>query len=238
MLRQLVCFRLYNTMNNYAFELYDDARETRAWYEKFLREHNGADWRRHLKVSLADLLAGNLPRAPNGETPKIFWYRIKYQGILVGYADAKIHPFLNGRKLISDMWIYPKFRHQGHFHGSFAALVEYTDAVGVCLLMRKLRLYGDWFELFGFDWVSALGADPSDDLDNSAVFLITRDAYKDMIRFMVKYAGGYGYPGTERAKAVFEEVQAELADDSLALTESATPRPQETSRNSRAGEAT
>jgi hypothetical protein len=198
---------LYTTMNDYTFEQYDDARETRAWYERFLREHNGSDWQRNLKFSVADLLTGNLPKAPNGETTRIFWYRMKYKGVLIGYADAKIHPIFNGRKVISDMWIIPEFRKQGHFHRSFTALVEYTNAVGVCIIMPKYRLYGGWFESFGFDWLSAYGADPREDPERSVMFLITRDAYKDVVRFMIKYMDGHGYPCTERGKRVFEEVR-------------------------------
>lgn len=76
-------------MSDYTFEQYDNARETRVWLERFLREHNGSDWRRKLEFSVGDMLAGNLPKAPNGERPKISWYRIKYKGALVGYAGRR-----------------------------------------------------------------------------------------------------------------------------------------------------
>jgi hypothetical protein len=197
-------------MNDYTFEQYDDARETRGWYERFLREHNGKNWRRKLKVSLADILAGNLPKSAYGETPRICWYRIKYKGVLVGYADAKIQPFFNGRKVISDMWIAPKFRKQGHFHRSFCALVEYINAVGICIVMPKYHLYGWWFEALGFEWQCGFADDPSDDSGNSPMYLVTKDAYKDMVRFALKYAPGQGVPDTERGQKVFEEVQKEL----------------------------
>lgn len=200
-------------MSDYTFEQYDNARETRVWFERFLREHNGSDWRRKLEFSVGDMLAGNLPKAPNGERPKIFWYRIKYKGVLVGYADAKVQPIFNGRKIISDMWIIPKFRNQGHLHGSFPVLVEHTNAVGICITRKKYELYGGWFESFGFDWSLAFGRDPIGDPENSTMFLITKDAYKDMVRFMIKYAGGYGCPSNERGKAVFEEVQRELENE-------------------------
>lgn len=197
-------------MNDYTFEEYNNARETRAWYEKFLREHNGKDWRQKLEFSISDLVTGNLPKAPNGETVKIFWYRIKYRGVLVGYADAKIQPIFNGRKIISDMWIIPEFRKRGHFHVSFAALVAHIDAVGVCIMMPKYRLYGGWFELFGFDWMSAFGSHPSDDPEDMLVFLTTRDAYKDFARFMIKYVDDHPYPSSERGRVAYEEVRKEL----------------------------
>ncbi|MFL6605784.1 MAG: hypothetical protein ACJ8R9_31285 [Steroidobacteraceae bacterium] len=199
--------------NEYTFEHYDDPRETRAWFERFLLEHNGRNWQQKLKFSVTDLLTGNFPKAPNGETTRIFWYRIKYKGVLVGYADAKIHPIFNGRKIISDVWIIPMFRKRGHFHASFPALVEYTDAVGVCIMMSKYRLYGRWFESFGFEWLSAFGVDPSDDPEQSPGFLVTRDAYKDIVRFMLKFADGYGYPSSGRGKIVFEEVRKELENE-------------------------
>jgi hypothetical protein len=199
--------------SDYAFEQYDNARETRAWYERFLREHNGSNWQRELKFSVSDLLTGNLPKAPNGETVRIFWYRIKYKGVVVGYADAKIQPSFNGRKVISDMWIAPKFRKQGHLHRSFPALVKYTNAVGICIVMPKYRLYGDWFESFGFEWLCAFGANASEDPENCVMFLVTREAFKDMVRFIIKYADGHSYPDTERGKRLFEEVKMELANE-------------------------
>jgi len=217
-------------MNDYTFEQYDNPRETRAWYERFLREHNGRDWQQKLEFSVAYLLAGNFPKAANGETVRIFWYRIKYKGVLVGYADAKIQPIFNGRKVISDMWIAPKFRNQGHFHRSFSALVEYTNAVGICIVMRKYRLYGGWFESFGFDWMSAFGADPSEDPEKSVLYLITRDAYKDMVRFIIQYADGYGYPCNERARRVFEEVQKELENERWPPSDQGQPKPGQCAR--------
>lgn len=196
---------------DYAFEPYDDARETRAWYERFLREHNGKDWRRTLPFSLGDVLSGNLPKAPNGDTVKIFWYRIKYRGVLVGYADAKIQPIFNGRKIISDVWIIPEFRKRGHFHASFPALVDYTNAVGVCIVLRKYRLYGGWFESFGFDWMSAFGTEGGTDPHDPLLFLTTRDAYKDVLRFMIQYVEGHPPPPSERGRRAYEEVKRELA---------------------------
>lgn len=100
------------------------------------------------------------------------------------------------------------------FHISFAALVEYLDAAGVYIMMQKYRLYGDWFELFGFEWLSAFDVSPLDDPEKLPVFLTTRDAYKDMIRFMLKYVAGVAFPSSERSRAVFEEVRRELADES------------------------
>jgi hypothetical protein len=200
-------------MNDYTFEQYDNARETRAWYERFLYEHNGSDWQRKMKFPIADLLTGNTPTGPNGEKTTISWYRIKYQGVLIGYADAKVHPIFNGRNVISDMWIIPRFRKQGHFHCSFPALVKYTNAVGICIIWPKYRLYGSWFESFGFEWLTAFGTDTSDDPDNAVLFLVTRDAYKDMVRFMIRHGGGYGHPCTERGKILFEEIQRELGHE-------------------------
>lgn len=109
---------LQSMMADYTFEQYDDPGETRQWFEKFLHEHNGSDWEEKLKFSISDMLEGNFPVAENGEKTRIFWYRIKYKDVLIGYADAKIHPIFNGRKVISDVWIIPKFRHRGHsiFH--------------------------------------------------------------------------------------------------------------------------
>jgi hypothetical protein len=202
---------LYNTMNDYTFEQYDNARETRDWYERFLREHNGSDWRRKLTFSIADLLTGNLPKSSNGDATRIFWYRIKYKGVLVGYADAKIHAIFNGGKVISDVWIKPPFRKRGYLHGALPALVRYTDAVGICIMLKKYQLYSGWLESLGFDWLCE--ADLTDAPDNPLMFLVTRDAYKDMVRFMTKYADGIGYPRTERGRLVFEEVRKELENE-------------------------
>jgi hypothetical protein len=208
-------------MNDYTFEQYDNARETRAWLERFLREHNGSDWRRKLEFSVGDMLTGNLPKAINGETPRIFWYRIRYKGVLVGYADAKVQSIFNGRKVISDLWIIPRFRKQGHFHASFPGLVECTDAAGVCITRRRYELYGGWFESsFGFDWSLAWGRDPIGDPQNSTMYLVTKDAYKDMVRFMIRYAPpGYGVPSNERGRAVFEEVLRELENENTSLAD-------------------
>lgn len=196
--------------NDYTIEPYDDVRETRAWYERFLREHNGTDWRDKLPFPLTDILTGNLPKAPNGETVKIFWYRIRYRGALVGYADAKIQPIFNGRKIISDVWMIPTFRRRGHFHRSFPALVEHTNAVGVCLMMRNYHLYGGWYEGFGFDWLSGFGSKASDDPEDTLVFLTTRDAYKDVLRFMIRYVEGHPAPSSDRGKVAYDEVRREL----------------------------
>jgi hypothetical protein len=197
-------------MNDYTFEEYDDPRETRAWYERFLREHNGGGWRRSLRLSIGDLLTGNFPKAANGESPRVYWYRIKFKGDLVGYADAKTQPCFNSEKVISDMWILPKFRKQGHFHGSFRALVEYSNAVGICIRVAKYRLYGGWFESFGFDWLTSVGDDPGDASENSAVYVVTRNAYKNMIRFLLRYRGDSDLTCTERGRLLLEEVQNEL----------------------------
>ena len=200
-------------MNEYTFEQYDNARETRAWYERFLYEHNGSDWQRKLQFSIADLLTGNTPKAPNGEKTIISWYRIKYQGVLIGYADAKIHPIFNGRYVISDIWMIPRFRKQGHFHCSFPGLVKYTNAVGVCIVSAKYRLYGSWFESFGFEWVIACGTDPIQDSTKSLLLVVTRDAYKDMVRFTIRHTGGFGNPCSERGRILLEEVQTELRNE-------------------------
>jgi hypothetical protein len=199
--------------NDYTFEPYDSVRETRAWYEKFLREHNGRDWERKLPFSLTDMVTGNLPTGPNGEKVQIFWYRIKHKGVLIGYADAKIHPLFNGHTVISDVWIIPEFRHRGHFHRSFPALVEHTKAAGVCLLMNRYRLYGGWFESFGFEWLFAFGSDPAE--ENPLTFLTTKDAYKAMIRYLIKHAGGHFCPATEKGRKMLEEVTSELERETL-----------------------
>jgi hypothetical protein len=210
-----------SSASDYTFEQYDNAAETRAWFEKFLLEYNGRDWRQKLPVSLSDLVTGNLPRGPNGETVEIFWYRVKYKGTLIGYADAKIHPTFNGRKVISDIWMVPKFRRRGHFHRSFPALVEYTKAVGVCLMLDKYRLYGGWFELLGFEWLCAFGINPGE--ENPVTFLVTRDAYKDVLRFMIKHAGGTVHPATGRGRLVFEEVVKELEREALEVSRAGGP---------------
>lgn len=204
------------TVNDYTVEQYDNPRESRAWYEKFLREHNGRDWQRKLPCSVSDLVAGHLPRGPDGQTSRIFWYRIKYKGVLVGYADAKIHSVFNGSKIVSDVWILPKHRKQGHFHSSFPALVEYTNAVGICITMQRYRSYGGWFVPFGFEWLCAFGTAPSPDPENATVFLTTKDAYKDMLRWAIKYdTHGLSHPLTERGRMVFEEVKRELEQENI-----------------------
>lgn len=204
--------------NDYTFEQYHDVHETRAWFEKFLREHNGKDWQRKLPFSVSDIVTGNLPTGPNGEKVQIFWYRIKHKGVLIGYADAKIHPVFSGLTVISDVWIIPTFRKQGHFHRSFPALVEHTRAVGVCLMMNKYRLYGGWFESFGFEWLFAFGSDPTE--ENPITFLTTKEAYKTMIRFMIKHAGGQFCPATEKGRQALEEVTRELEREILEVSRS------------------
>lgn len=196
--------------NDYTFEQYDNPSESRTWLERFLHEHNGKDWRRKLEFSVADLVSGNLPKGPNGETIEIFWYRILYKGVSVGYLDAKIQPIFNGRKVISDVWILPRFRNRGHFHDSFPALVEHTQAAGVCLMLDKYRLYGSWFESFGYKWLCGVGTHPGSTPENSPLFLVTRDAYKDAVRFLIKHVGGSFYPGSDAAKVIHEEVRREL----------------------------
>jgi len=197
-------------MSDYTIEQYDNASETRAWFERFLREHNGSDWELTLPVPIEDFLTGNLPKAVNGEVPRIFWYRIKYKGVLVGYADAKIQPPFNGRRIISDVWILPKYRKRGHFHACFPALVEATNAVGICIMWRKYAQYGWWFELFGFGWTFEYDDGSSSDSKNPLMFQITRDAFKDLMRFLIKYMGVMGHMFTGSVRVVFEEVQKEL----------------------------
>lgn len=209
--------------NDYTFEQYHDVHETRAWFEKFLREHNGKDWRRMLPVSLSDLVTGNLPTGPNGEKVQISWHRIKHNGMLIGYADAKIHPVFSGHTVISDVWIIPRFRHQGHFHRSFPGLVEHTQAAGVCLMMDKYRLYGGWFESFGFDWLFAFGTDP--DAENPITFLTTREAYKAMLRFMLKYRSGRFCPATDKGRRMLEEVTRELEREALEVSRGGAATP-------------
>jgi ribosomal protein S18 acetylase RimI-like enzyme len=201
------------SMDDYTVEPYDDPRETREWFERFLSEHNGKDWRRTLGFSVADLLTGEFPKAANGETTRICWYRIKFKGVLVGYADTKVHPTFNGRHVISDVWIVPKFRHRGHFHGAFTALVECTNAVGVCILTEKYRSYGGWYESFGFEWALPAGHYRGNDLERSPLFVTTRDACKDMIRFLITYFDGYLLPSSDRGKMLFEEVRTELENE-------------------------
>src|SRR5262249_23508103 len=137
-----------------------------------------------------------------------------HKGVLVGYADAKIHPFFSGQKVISDIWILPWFRNRGHFHRSFLDLVKYTSAVGLYIVQPKYELYGGWFESLGFDWITAFKTDPSDDPANATLFLVTRDAYKDLVRFVIKYdIGAQGAPSSERGRVLFEEVQRELENE-------------------------
>ena len=97
----------------------------------------------------------------------------------------------------------------------FPSLIERTEAVGVCLMMSKYYLYGDWYRSFGFDWLSAVGAGPSQNTDNPLVFLTTRDAYKDLLRFTIKHVKGNFCLDTERGQMVYEEVQRELAKERL-----------------------
>ena len=200
------------TMDDYTFEQYEDARETRVWLERFLREHNGPHWRRKQRISIGDLLTGNFSPI-DGVKVKVIWYRIKFRGVLIGYADAKIQPYFAGRKIISDLWIYPKYRNSGHFHRAFPALVEYTAAAGICIARRKHDLYKHWYEWYGIEWVTQLGADPSDGAGDALLFVVTRAAHKDMIRFKIKQTGDYPRSDTERGRALIDEVLRELDNE-------------------------
>ena len=189
-------------MNNYTFEQYEDAAETRAWFVQFLEEHNGPDWEENLPFPLSDFVSRSTLPSLNGEPILISWYRIKCDSVLVGYADVKAYPLFNGRKVISDVWILPQFRNRGHYHRSFSALVNHTTAVAVCVSRETYRLYGEWYASFGFDHASALFVP-------EPLFLTTKEAHRDMVRFLIKYVPGI-CPTSERSRAVFEDVKREL----------------------------
>lgn len=90
-------------------------------------------------------------------------------------------------------------------------------------MMDKYRLYGGWFESFGFDWLFAFGTDP--DAENPITFLTTREAYKAMLRFMLKYRSGRFCPATDKGRRMLEEVTRELEREALEVSRGGAATP-------------